>query len=101
MTAFDRFLVWLARWALHLVARRFNQGRGRVWYMNTATLRPQRLPSGALTPKAGVVFLGFGAERNLFAMHVTRQMLELFRDGATTVLAQQDAQYAIVEDERR
>jgi hypothetical protein len=101
VTALDRLLVWLARQTLRLVGRRFNQAKDRVWHMNVATLRPQRLPSGALTPKAGLVFLGFGAERNLFAMHVTREMLELFRDSTIDVIEKQDAQYAIVEDERR
>lgn len=100
MTMFDRLLVRVASMVLRLVGRRFNQAKGRVWYVNIASTRPQRLRSGALTPKAGWVFLGFGAERNLFAMHVTREMLELFRDNAVEVVRIQDAQYAIVEDER-
>jgi hypothetical protein len=101
VTALDRLLIWLARQTLRLVGRRFNQGKGRVWYMNVASTRPGRFPSGALTPKAGWVFLGFGAERNLFAMYVTREMLELFRDSTIDVIERQDVQYAIVEDERR
>ena len=101
MSVLDRLLLWMARMTLRLVGTRFNQAKGRVWYISTASTRPRRLRSGVLVPKAGWVFLGFGAERNLLAMHVTREMLELFRDGAIEAVRIQDSQYAIVEDERR
>jgi len=101
MTAFDRLLVWLASMVLRLIGLRFNQGRGRVWYANIASLRPHRLRSGELAAKRGLVMLGFGAEANLFTMSVTREMMELFRDNAIKTIHLQDTQYAIVEDERR
>lgn len=101
MTYLDRILISVARRALARLAPRFDMPKGMVWYLNFTTHRPHRRPSGDLVPEAGEFMLGFGEPRNLVAIRLTREMLELLHNGLTDTLAQQAAQYAIVRDERR
>lgn len=101
MTFYDRALVAVIHWLIRRL--RSDQGRGRVFWWNVETFKPQRLRSGAYTPKGASFTLGFGADEesakgNLAELFMTRQMAELLRDNLITGLQLQDDQYAIVEE---
>lgn len=114
MTLYDRLLCRLVRLVMRLVEQRADQGKGRVFWWKVETFRPLRLRSGAVAPKASLFRLGFGgndteangdgtgtAPGSLATLWMSREMTEKLRDDITHGLDLQDAQYAIVEEERR
>lgn len=98
VTLLDRMLIRLARVPLRLLNRRFDQSRGRVWHWRIASTKPTRTALGVLRPKAGVLTIGFAGSDNIWAIHVTREQLELVRDSAIETIRLQDEQYAAEAD---
>lgn len=108
MTWLDRLLVALARFALGLLQRRCSPAHRRVWWPNIVTFaaRAELFPDGAPEAwpgdaQAGLVTLAFGSPGPhglasppppLLEIGLTRDMLDMFIDGAVEVRNRQDIQ---------
>lgn len=103
MTWIDRLLAWHVRTAITLLHRRMSEAHGRVYWFRLTTTKPSRLRSGAYTPKAGVLTVGYGSpaeQMPLMDFYITREMFDVLTDSAIETRRVQDAQYAIVEEPR-
>jgi hypothetical protein len=105
----DRITVTAVRWLLHRLERRLDQQQGRVWWFNVVTARPNRAmwPDGPVGDwpddvQAGAIRVGFGGDKSaleppMFAIGLTRPMLDLLVDGAVEVRGRQDIQVAALK----
>jgi hypothetical protein len=100
MKLINRIVVRIAERAVGLVHRRFDLTRGLVWHVNVSANRPRRFVDGSLSEKLALLSIGFGQlddVRPVIDIVLTREMLDLFIQGAISVREQQDAQYNIME----
>jgi hypothetical protein len=115
MTWIDRLLVRLARLAIGLLNRRFSTAHRRVWWSNVSTYRarrvlfpgevPQRWPADQ---EAAMIRIAFGEPgprgmdsppSPLLDITLTREMLDLFIDGAAETRNTQDVQLAALREQ--
>ena len=108
MTWYDRLLVAAASRLMARICRRFSTADQRVWWANITTIHPRALLWAGGAPEiwpadldAGELRVAFGTPKKpgtmtppepFLVMTFTREMLDVFIDGAAEVRNRQDVQ---------